>query len=69
MVLPHLGCQGEIGAQKRSAQLSDEFFHRITCIAKALAPEIAVQAAFVTRPMRAFVNRRGVPTPIGELSY
>ena len=41
----------EIGAQERRAKLGDKFFPRVTFIAKALTPEIAVKPRFMPRPV------------------
>ena len=57
VVAARLGGQFEVGAKERRAKLGDERLHRVTLIAPPLAPEIAVKARGVFRPVAGFVPR------------
>jgi len=45
VIVPDLRDKLKIGAQEGRTKLGDKLFHRVTLIAKALAPEIAVAPA------------------------
>ena len=60
VVLTRLLRQSKIGRQKRRTKFGDKLFHRVAFIAKALAPEAAVQPRRVPRPVRQLVRESRV---------
>jgi hypothetical protein len=51
VVVARLGRQAEIGGEEGAAEFGHEFFGGVAFVAPALAPEFAVEAGGVARPM------------------
>lgn len=60
VILPRLGGQGQIGTQKRRAQLGDQFLAGVAFIAPALAAKVAVKPALVFRPVGQLMGKGGI---------
>ncbi len=51
MVIARFGCHADIGTEERGSKFSDKFLGSVAFIAPTLAPEFAIEAAGVLRPM------------------
>ena len=60
VVFSSLGRQFKAGGEGGGAKLGDKLLHRVAFVAEALAPEIAIKARWVPRPVREFMRERGV---------
>jgi hypothetical protein len=60
VIVAKLGRQFEVGAKKCGAKFGDKLFHRVTFVAKPLAPEFTVQAAFVPSPVAGLMGTDSV---------
>ena len=52
VIVAKFGRQFEVGGEEGSAKFGDQFLHRVTFVAPPLAPEVAIKARRVFRPVR-----------------